>query len=307
MLKIPNHNLMSAEDFFNSHIVANLPVILSGLASDSGAMTRWSFDFFSKVYGARMVEAVDRSGSSRRLSMESLIKGFEQSDRTPLYLRSLKIVNLDSALLDDVPRLPHFSFDLFQSAKSTRDFLKEIFIGAAGSGTPLHVDLWLSHSWMLLVTGVKEWIIVSPSVSKQFDLEKKTRLKAFNENITASLEGVEYYRFLQYPGEIVYVPSGWWHAVTNVKDSIGVSFNFMDAFSLPDGFASTQSRGAMFDELLADYVPMLQQSNAIPVNSLVADRLREEYLAFIDARLAQIERKKLELKNIRHKLLSSNL
>lgn len=298
MLDISRCHSLAVTEFYSRYVSKSLPVVLSGLADNCQALRCWNFDFFSARYGDLMVKVSDGFGSHAMMLLSEFIARVQDDEFSGRYLRNLKIAAVDRQLFNDLPDLPHFSFDILRHLVSTKDFLKEIFIGAKNSCTPIHTDLWNSHSWMLLISGCKEWVLIDPEVATSSGFAKDIRKKEVRDNIDVYLEGIEHYRFVQNVGEYVYIPSRWWHSVVNTEASIGVSFNFIDPFSLPAGFATSQERALMFDELLGKSAVELCAPTRRDVPPELQEMIKAAYMEFLNFRLAGLELKRQELESV---------
>ena len=81
--------------------------------------------------------------------------------------------------------------------------------GPQGSGAPMHHHL---DAWNGLVFGRKEWWFLPPSMATSATFVSGH----WNSN----------YRCTQEPGDFVYVPDSWSHAIYNAKDSAAVAIEF---------------------------------------------------------------------------------
>jgi hypothetical protein len=115
--------------------------------------------------------------------------------------------------------------DVFQWV-AARDYWS-IFIGPEGSLSELHQDYWDTHAYLAQIQGRKRCTLFSPSDSPllydgKVDPEHPDPLKyPLFEEATA-------YECIIGPGDLLFMPSNWWHHVRGLEKSITVSHNFFN-------------------------------------------------------------------------------
>ncbi|QCE14524.1 F-box and leucine-rich repeat protein 10/11 [Vigna unguiculata] len=105
-----------------------------------------------------------------------------------------------------------------------------VYIGVKGSWTPLHADVFRSYSWSSNVCGKKRWLFLDPSQNMKncvyniFDEVSNSKFPGFSKAI--------WLECTQDAGEIIFVPSGWYHQVHNLEDTISINHNWFNAYNL---------------------------------------------------------------------------
>lgn len=94
--------------------------------------------------------------------------------------------------------------------------------------TSFHSDVFGSFSWSTNIVGHKKWLIMPPG--EELKLSDKLGNLPFSID-EAQLEEhqVRYFTINQTANEAVFVPSGWYHQVLNVTDTISVNHNWFNA------------------------------------------------------------------------------
>jgi hypothetical protein len=106
---------------------------------------------------------------------------------------------------------------------------KGLFISPRGARTSLHVDPWGSCAILCQLYGSKRWYLYAPDQSEylrnDFGVVDVTRpdLKKFPAFARAQLNSTCTLK----PGEIIYVPHGWYHQVQCESDAISLTWNFV--------------------------------------------------------------------------------
>ncbi|VDK18483.1 unnamed protein product, partial [Anisakis simplex] len=115
-----------------------------------------------------------------------------------------------------------------QSGKDPFGDYRFVYFGVKNSWTIFHSDVMSSYSWSANICGRKLWYFVPPG---QEELFRKDR-DGFFEDITCDetkFVQANVIQFIQLPGEIVFVPSNWYHQVHNLEDAISINHNFINA------------------------------------------------------------------------------
>ena len=145
-------------------------------------------------------------------SLAEYISQFHKGGDHPSYIFDGTTLHKDSQLSQDVP-IPELFSDFII-------LLKQFTIGPRDSGSPPHFH---RHVFNGLVYGLKHWYLWPPSTAHFAYSHVKDWQREYLEGKYSSFPAIE---CVQRPGEVVYVPENWGHAVVNLEDSIAVAFEF---------------------------------------------------------------------------------
>ncbi|CAL1140067.1 unnamed protein product, partial [Cladocopium goreaui] len=213
------------------------PAVLCGAMADWPAMKLWTLPAFAEDFGHQKIICDHRFGI--RLRMNDFIDYLKkQEDDSPLYLFDHCFGEYPStrALLKHYSVPPVFGQDLLELLGPLRPPYRWLLIGPRRSGSTLHKDPLGTSAWNALISGRKLWVLFPPGTPAE-----KLRPEVAADSAAAwfllwwrrkreewPLEAIE---FIQEPGEIVFVPARWWHAVLNLEDTIAVTQNFCNEWN----------------------------------------------------------------------------
>lgn len=162
-------------------------------------------------------------------------------DESPLYLFDRKFVEKMGITVGHEDGAAYwkpdcFGPDLFESLGGERPAHRWLIIGPERSGSTFHKDPNGTSAWNAVIQGSKYWIMFPPSarvpgvyVSKDSSevtspLSIAEWLLTFHEEARRLPECVE---GICHAGEILHVPSGWWHLVVNLEKGVALTQNFV--------------------------------------------------------------------------------
>lgn len=252
---------LSVEDFYMKYEMERIPVILKDAAKGWPALKKWSKMNLIHACGDKTFRATSATAPlSAEFTLGEYFKYMEEAiEEAPLYLFErdfMQNTNLQddwwipkyfSTKYDDAASNRHT--DLFRVfGESRRPDYRWLVVGPKRSGSIFHIDPNATHAWNCCITGKKKWIfypvdnpppgvkssedgadVVVPVSTGEWLLSFwKFHMKERN-NPDISKRPKE---CITLPGDVIFVPQGYWHMVVNLEDTIAITQNYVSTSNL---------------------------------------------------------------------------
>jgi histone arginine demethylase JMJD6 len=229
--KIDRISKPTKSEFNENYGLKSKPVLITGLMDNWKAKTKWTSDFLKQNFG-NLEEPAYRSNNrddKKIFKLEDYINYMEtNSDKDPYYLTNTQF-HLDTEMVNDYEVPSYFTTCLqVMKDKLPRKFqLSCIYIGAKNTFSKLHLDIFNSSAWNAVISGKKIWLFYPPN---QFRYLYNGAVNPFEPDLNKYPEFVNATPIVcvQNPGEVVYTPSRWWHAVYNEEAGLSLTENFVN-------------------------------------------------------------------------------
>ena len=190
----------SYAEFLNDYLLPNKPVIIGpSLVSSWAALTRWvnadgtiNWDYLKTAYGPCEVTVADCSTRDfsdqkrEKMLFRDVVSLWQAGQGQSLYVKDWHLARIlaiaafsaaqdsggesvneiDTNAFYTTPDIVRDDWmNAYYSAHTDDDF-RFVYVGAAGTFTPLHRDVYTSYSWSTNVCGRKRWWLFPPDQTR---------------------------------------------------------------------------------------------------------------------------------------------
>ena len=230
---------LSRDAFYQQYYFQNRPVIVTGMFDAWPARRRWNFDYFRARCGEAEVEVqvgreadanyeINQPALKRTMLFRDYVDLVEQSGATNDFYMTANNASRNraalAALWADTPPIGEY----LDAASADAGFF---WFGPAGTKTPFHHDL--TNNFMAQVIGRKRILLVPPTdtVHMYNHLHCYSQIDG-NAIDVERFPSVEHARVIECtlePGELLFLPIGWWHYVEALDASVTMTYtNFLE-------------------------------------------------------------------------------
>jgi hypothetical protein len=254
--EIERRENLSYEEFAGEYLYPLKPVIVTDAFRGWQALKRWTPEFFKQEFG-NMTFSINEDpnqnagykgneGGSEYTMARFIDRVLESTDENPApYFRNRILYDLFPSLKQDIEPLPEYFLPNWlpdrYAVKYVGEVLNrgaaiEIFIGGKGGVFPvLHYDGAGVHAFLMQIYGRKEFVVFSPDQEPfLYPSPERQNLSLINRVESPDLKKFPLFsraaptKFILEPGELLFVPSHWWHTVKMLTPSITLAANVLN-------------------------------------------------------------------------------
>jgi len=243
--EIPRRENLSYDEFAREYLYPSRPVILTHAISNWRALEKWNPEFFKSEFGSRVI-TID--GKEIMVAdFVDLVVGSSEMRPAPYlaFYGDKTLEGLFPELVGDIEPVPEYLVPNWLSdwyfppalgRKLNRGTKPEFFFGGKGASFPyLHWDNLYFHAFNSQIYGQKEWYLYAPDQTCFLYPSKDQRNASMIREVRPDLERFPLFKkavshqCVVEPGEMLFIPAGWWHITRMQEPSISVAINCANA------------------------------------------------------------------------------
>lgn len=232
--QVERRHRLSSEEFFTEYYSRNRPVIITGMMDDWPAMQKWSSSYLESRVGDAVVEIqfgrtgrkdyeIDRERLIKKIPFRAFLNMIHQSGSTNNFYCTANNTSSNrkalAPLWDDIVQIPEYL-----NGNSSADGF--FWMGPRGTVTPFHHDL--TNNFMAQVRGRKLVKFVpsyeTPLMRNEFHCYSEWDGRQLDDHGRGFDHVPRTVDCVLEPGEILFLPIGWWHYVEGLDVTITISF-----------------------------------------------------------------------------------
>ena len=245
---------LSYDAFLHEFVAQNKPVVVHDAVPQWPALHKWTPAYFRGRFASKMVN-IERW---KQLSFADFIDQAEASTLEkpgPYMYRLFLHEHLPEVLPDLAPQSAYsfprrYASPMMPARWRRPDGYQKLLFGGVGGRFPVtHFDADNAHATVTEIYGDKEFILFPPGDSPfMYASPLQPNFSLVKDPLNPDLVGFPLfakatrYRTVLRPGDMVFVPCGWWHTARALSMSISVGMNILDRSNW-NGFVSEVSRG----------------------------------------------------------------
>jgi lysine-specific demethylase 8 len=225
----------TVERFVKEYLLPQKPVVLTKSFEDWPARSRWDFDYIRSTVGSKelRVEATGtqdkagyfgRNSTPEKMKLADYVSQVQLSNEIPrVYLGGISVPGELPEIAGDV-KIPAY-------VQGKERPVAYLWLGAGKVNTQLHFDI--NNNFHALLRGRKKFILFPPDQAKYlypttlFSPRRhfsQVRLEAPSDPRFPRLKLAKGFRASLSPGDLLFLPSLWWHEVRTLEPSIAVNY-----------------------------------------------------------------------------------